>query len=109
MSTAEYIGEFEQLVLPHCWLGRDARRDHPGGNRVARRPRDVDQRRLRRSSGSRARARPIRIGAPTPQRGRGKRKRHYELLAPGIRALRQSLATMRRMTDGLEGVLEPSS
>jgi PadR family transcriptional regulator len=41
------------------------------------------------------------IGAPTAERG-GRRKKHYRLLAAGQRALRQSLAGLRRMTDGLE-------
>jgi DNA-binding PadR family transcriptional regulator len=46
-----------------------------------------------------------RIGDPTPQRG-GKRKRHYELRPPGVRALRQSCQTLARMTRGIEKLLE---
>jgi DNA-binding PadR family transcriptional regulator len=46
-----------------------------------------------------------RIGQPTPERG-GRRKKHYRLLAAGQRALRQSLAAIRNMTDGLESELE---
>ncbi|HUF46979.1 MAG TPA: helix-turn-helix transcriptional regulator [Vicinamibacterales bacterium] len=42
-----------------------------------------------------------RIGAPTPERG-GRRKKHYRPAAAGERALRHSLAALRRMTDGLE-------
>jgi PadR family transcriptional regulator PadR len=46
-----------------------------------------------------------RVGQPTRERG-GRRKKHYRLLAAGHRALRQSLAALRRMTDGLETELE---
>jgi PadR family transcriptional regulator, regulatory protein PadR len=42
-----------------------------------------------------------RVGEPTALRG-GRRKKHYRLLAPGQRALKQSLAALHRMTDGLE-------
>jgi PadR family transcriptional regulator len=45
------------------------------------------------------------VGAPTPERG-GRRKKHYRLLAAGQRALRQSLAAIQRMTDGLEAELK---
>jgi DNA-binding PadR family transcriptional regulator len=49
-----------------------------------------------------------RIGDPTPQRG-GKRKRHYEVLAPGVRALQASYRSFRNMADGLEDLLgEPA-
>jgi PadR family transcriptional regulator PadR len=41
-----------------------------------------------------------RIGEPTAERG-GRRKKHYRLLAPGQRALKSSLAAIRRMTAGL--------
>lgn len=41
-----------------------------------------------------------RIGEPTAERG-GRRKKHYRLLAPGSRALKASLAAIRRMTEGL--------
>jgi DNA-binding PadR family transcriptional regulator len=41
-----------------------------------------------------------RIGEPTAERG-GRRKKHYQLLAPGQRALKSSLAVIRRMTAGL--------
>ena len=42
-----------------------------------------------------------RIGEPTPERG-GRRKKHFRLSAPGLRVLRQALAGLRNMTDGLE-------
>ena len=42
-----------------------------------------------------------RVGDPTPERG-GRRKKHYRMMAAGERALKQSLAALRNMTDGLE-------
>ncbi len=42
-----------------------------------------------------------RVGDPTPERG-GRRKKHFRLSTTGQRALRQSLAALRSMTDGLE-------
>jgi DNA-binding PadR family transcriptional regulator len=45
-----------------------------------------------------------RIGDPTPQRG-GKRKRHYEVSAPGMRALQASYRSIKQMADGIEDLL----
>jgi DNA-binding PadR family transcriptional regulator len=45
-----------------------------------------------------------RLGEPTPQRG-GKRKRHYEVLPAGVRALQHALGGLRRMTAGLDDLL----
>ena len=45
-----------------------------------------------------------RLGEPTPQRG-GKRKRHYEVLPAGVRALQHALSGLRRMTAGLDDLL----
>lgn len=42
-----------------------------------------------------------RIGEPTAERG-GRRKKHFKVLAAGQRALKQSMAALRRMTDGIE-------
>jgi DNA-binding PadR family transcriptional regulator len=42
-----------------------------------------------------------RVGEPTAERG-GRRKKHFKVLAAGQRALKQSMATLRRMTDGIE-------
>jgi DNA-binding PadR family transcriptional regulator len=42
-----------------------------------------------------------RVGEPTPERG-GRRKKHFRLSATGQRVLRQSIAALRSMTDGLE-------
>jgi PadR family transcriptional regulator PadR len=46
-----------------------------------------------------------RVGDPTPERG-GRRKKHFRLSAPGLRALRQALAGLRNMTDGLESAFK---
>jgi len=46
-----------------------------------------------------------RFGEPTAERG-GRRKKHFKLMAQGQRALRQSVAAIRNMTEGLEGELK---
>ncbi|TAK17931.1 MAG: PadR family transcriptional regulator [Acidobacteria bacterium] len=46
-----------------------------------------------------------RFGEPTAERG-GRRKKHFKLMAAGHRALRQSVAALRNMTDGLEAELK---
>lgn len=46
-----------------------------------------------------------RVGDPTPQRG-GRRKKLYRLEPLGSRALRQSVADLRRLTRGLGRALE---
>jgi DNA-binding PadR family transcriptional regulator len=105
------LGEFEQMVLlALVRLGPDAYGAQVCAEIEARGRREVsvsavhttlerlEQKRLVRS----------RIGDPTPQRG-GKRKRHFEVLAPGVRALQASYRSLRNMTDGLEGLLgEPT-
>jgi DNA-binding PadR family transcriptional regulator len=45
------------------------------------------------------------LGDPTPQRG-GRRKKLYRLESLGHRALRQSIADLRRLTRGLGRALE---
>jgi PadR family transcriptional regulator, regulatory protein PadR len=47
----------------------------------------------------------VRIGAPTAERG-GRRKKLYHLQPLGTRALRESLATLRRLTRSLGRELE---
>lgn len=42
-----------------------------------------------------------RIGEPTSERG-GRRKKHFKVLALGQRALKQSMAALKRMTAGIE-------
>jgi PadR family transcriptional regulator PadR len=46
-----------------------------------------------------------RLGDPTPQRG-GRRKKLYRLESLGSRAVRQSMADLRRLSRGLGGALE---
>jgi DNA-binding PadR family transcriptional regulator len=46
-----------------------------------------------------------RIGDPTPQRG-GRRRKHFELLPHGARALKAAHVAYTRMTAGLERQLE---
>jgi DNA-binding PadR family transcriptional regulator len=111
MSPPEHVGEFEQIVLLALLrLGREAygatilaEIAGRGGREASISAVYTPLDRLERKGLVRSR-----IGAPTPQRG-GKRKRHYELAAAGMRALRHSHDTLKRMTDGLEGLLEPSS
>lgn len=46
-----------------------------------------------------------RVGDPTPERG-GRRKKHFRLSGVGQRVLRQSIAALRSMTDGLESAFK---
>lgn len=111
MAAPEYVGEFEYLILLALLrLGRDAygttvraEIERRGGRVASISAVHTTLERLEQKGLVRSR-----IGPATPQRG-GKRKRHYELLAPGVRALRHSHSTFKRMTEGLEGQLEPSS
>ena len=47
------------------------------------------------------------VGAPNGERG-GRRKKHYALEPPGLAAISQAYRTLRRMTRGLERLLERS-
>ena len=46
------------------------------------------------------------FGEPTAERG-GRRKKYFRMLAPGTRALRNSVAAFRNMVEGLESKLGP--
>jgi PadR family transcriptional regulator PadR len=46
------------------------------------------------------------FGAPTPARG-GRRKRHYAVEPPGVRALSRAYRDLRRMASGVTPKLEP--
>jgi PadR family transcriptional regulator PadR len=48
-----------------------------------------------------------RLGESAPYRG-GRRKRHYKVTAMGMRSLRASIASLRRLAAGLAVGLEPS-
>ncbi len=103
MSVKSPLGEFEQLVLLAVLrLEEQAYGASVWGEIVERSGRNVtlgtvyktlirlEEKRLLRS----------RMGDPTAQRG-GRRKREYELTAPGRAALLRSLQALQRMTDGL--------
>jgi PadR family transcriptional regulator len=102
------VGEFEQIVMLSLFrIGKDAYGVSIWREIVDRTGRDVSlgavYKTLERLEdkglvGSRQ-------GAPTPERG-GRRKKHYRLLAAGHRALTQSLAALRSMTDGLDAELK---
>lgn len=102
------LGEFEQLVLVALLrLGADAY-----GATVRREIEDRANRelsiaavyttleRLERKGFVRSR-----IGEPTPQRG-GRRRKYFDLLPPGARALQAAHKAYTRMTEGLERELE---
>jgi DNA-binding PadR family transcriptional regulator len=46
------------------------------------------------------------LGDPTPERG-GRRKKFYRVEPRGLRTLRASVKSLRRMWSGLEPLLEP--
>jgi PadR family transcriptional regulator PadR len=102
------LGEFEQLILLALTrLGHDAYGVPIAEDIVSRTKRDVSLGSVYKTL-DRLETKGLiasRVGAPTPERG-GRRKKHYRLLATGQRALRQSIAGLRRMTDGLEPELE---
>ncbi len=101
--TEPAIGEFEQLVLlALVRQGADAYGVSVCRDLVDRTGRDVSlaavYKTLERLQDKGYVA--SRIGEPTAERG-GRRKKHYRMLAPGQRALKSSLAAIRRMTAGL--------
>jgi len=103
MGSTTVLGEFEQLVmLALVRQGADGYGVSICQDLVERTGRDVSlaavYKTLERLEdkgyvGSR-------VGEPTAERG-GRRKKYYRLLAPGDRALKASLAALRRMTAGL--------
>ena len=102
------LGEFEQLVLLALTrLGQDAYGVPITEDIVRRTNRDVSLGAVYKTL-ERLEAKGLiasRIGAPTAERG-GRRKKYFRLLAAGQRALRESIASLRRMTEGLEPGLE---
>lgn len=98
------LGEFEQLVLlALVRLGPDAygatvRREieEHAGREVSISAVYTTLDRLERKGLVRSR-----IGAPSPERG-GRRRRHFELLPPGARLLRDAWRALTGMTAGLE-------
>jgi len=101
------LGEFEQLVLlALIRQGQDAYGVSICDDIASRTGRDVSlggvYKTLERLEDKGLVA--SRVGEPTAERG-GRRKKHYRILAAGQRAVKQSLAALERMTDGLEGAL----
>jgi DNA-binding PadR family transcriptional regulator len=102
------LGEFEQLVLfALLRLGRDAygatvRREIESrtGREVAISAVYTTLERLERKGYLRSR-----VGAPTRERG-GRRRRHFELLPSGERALRAAYEAFTGMTAGLDRQLK---
>jgi DNA-binding PadR family transcriptional regulator len=98
------LGEFEQLVLiAMTRLGPDAygatiRRDIEGrtGRDLAISAVYVTLERLEAKGLVRSR-----VGEPTPERG-GRRRKHYELLPAGQRAVTHAYRTFKQMVRGLE-------
>lgn len=101
---AEYLGEFEQLVLlALVRLGPDAYGVTICDDIAERSGRAVslgavyktlDRLETKGFVGTW-------LGDPTAERG-GRRKKHFKVLGAGQRALKASLAALRRMTDGIE-------
>jgi PadR family transcriptional regulator, regulatory protein PadR len=103
-----HLGELEQLVLLALLhlggegsgvtvreeLGRQAHRNVSLGT--------VYKTLLRMESKGLVRAS---VGDPTPERG-GRRKKHYAVTHAGRRSLQRSLAALRQLSSGLDGVLE---
>jgi DNA-binding PadR family transcriptional regulator len=107
MPSAPVLGEFEQLVLLALLrLGRDGygasvsvEIEQHSGRTVSVSAVHTTLDRLEEKGFVRSR-----LGEPTPQRG-GKRKRHYEVLPAGVRALQHAMRALRRMSDGLDDLL----
>ena len=102
------LGEFEQLVLLSLTrLGQDAYGVPIADDIGARTGREISlgavYKTLERLEDKGLVA--SRIGEPRPERG-GRRKKHYRIAVPGQRALRQSMAAIRNMADGLESELK---
>jgi DNA-binding PadR family transcriptional regulator len=102
------LGEFEQLVLLALMRQGDDAYGVPICDDIAERTgRSVSlgavYKTLERLEDKRLLS--SRFGEPTAERG-GRRKKHYRLLAAGHRALKQSLAGLRNMTEGLESDLK---
>jgi DNA-binding PadR family transcriptional regulator len=107
--TADYLGEFEQLVL----LAILRRGDDAYGVTIAREIEDTTERRvsigaiyttLDRLHGKGLVA--SRIGPPTGERG-GRRRKLYTLTPAGQKALARAFESWTAMTRGLKGRIQP--
>ena len=101
------LGEFEQIVLLALTrLGSDGYGISIAGDITARTGREVSLGAVYKTL-ERLEDKGLvtsRIGEPTPERG-GRRKKYFRIAAIGQRALRQSMAGLRSMADGLESEL----
>lgn len=101
------IGEFEQLVmLALLRVGEDAYGVPIHEELAARARRSVSVAAVYKTL-ERLEAKgyvSTRIGEPTAERG-GRRRKYFKLEPKGRHALRESLATLRRMTAGIEAEL----
>ena len=109
MTGTQVLGEFEQLVLlAVLQSGTDAYGVPVWREIEARTAREVSLAAVYKtlvrleSKGCVASG----VGAPTQARG-GRSKRVYRVTGLGLRLLRASLDSIARMTEGLQGVLEP--
>lgn len=104
ITMAELLGEFEQLVLiALVRLGTDAYGVSISDDIADRSGRTVSIGAVYKTL-DRLENRGLvasRIGEPTAERG-GRRKKHFKVLAAGQRALKESMAALRRMTNGIE-------
>jgi DNA-binding PadR family transcriptional regulator len=107
-ATPLYLGEFELLVLLAVLrLGQSAYGVTIREELERETGREVTLGAIYKTLGRLQRKRyvSVRIGAPTPERG-GRRKKLYLLEPLGSRALKQSVAALRRLTRGLGRELE---
>ena len=98
------LGEFEQLVLLALVRVGDEAYGVPVHEELASRARRTVSLAAVYKTLERLEAKGYvssRIGEPTAERG-GRRRKYFALEAPGRQALRESLATLRRMTAGIE-------
>jgi DNA-binding PadR family transcriptional regulator len=100
----ETLGELEQLVLLAVLQAGNEAYGVPVQQEIARRARrDLTLGTIYKTL-TRLEAKGLvdaRMGAPTAERG-GRAKRFYSVTAVGRRAIRQSLATLKRMSLGLD-------
>jgi DNA-binding PadR family transcriptional regulator len=107
-SPALYLGEFELLVLlAVVRLGHDAYGVTIREELEREAARELSLGAIYKTLGRLERKGylGVRIGDPTPERG-GRRKKMYRLEPLGARALKQSVAALRRLTRGLGRELE---
>ena len=101
-----YLGEFEQLILfSVVKLGDDAYGGTIREEIEKRTGRVVSSGAINTTRGRLAERKFVtwRLGEFTP--GPGRRRKHYTITAPGARALKDSLATIRAMSGGLTAKL----